>query len=113
MNPKLNDKNMKKYVEMFNNDFNTKIKMKHTPFLLNMFENFISQFTSSANDRRDIIKRAKLHKQIADRLDQDTKKLFDEWNILQEKFFLDIINQSFVYGYCVTKQIDEETKIKN
>jgi len=107
----ISDAEIKRFIDNFNKDFDVKLKLNNTPFLINLYENFIDQYSSDASDRTHITKLVNIEENVIKRVDKDTKKLIDEWNIERENLFLDIIKQAFIYGYCTSQEINNETKI--
>ena len=107
----ISDAEIKRFIDNFNKDFDVKLKLNNTPFLINLYENFIDQYSSDASDRTHITKLVNIEENVIKRVDKDTKKLIDEWNIERENLFLDIIKQAFIYGYCTCQEINNETKI--
>lgn len=97
------------FIENFNKDFKTKLNIRNTQFLVNLFENFINILSSYSNNAEDLDKIVELEEKIYSSCSEEQKKQFDEWNRLQDKYFNDIEEQAFVYGYCTCKQLDIES----
>lgn len=111
-NKKMNETDIKRFIEMFNIDFKCKIKNNNFSFLIDLFKNFINQEISDPCSNRILYDKLEiLDKKITKKLGEKDKNLFKEWNKLQDDYLLDIAEQAFVYGFCVCKQIEKETRM--
>lgn len=111
-NNKMTEKNVERYVAMFNDDFQGNIKVKNTSFLINLFENFININLSDPNSSEIFEKIEKLDEAIRKKLDDEGRKLFDEWTQMQEENLLNTAEQAFIYGMCFCRQIEKSTDMK-
>lgn len=102
--------NVKDIIENFNKDFNVNIKVKDTIFLRNIFQNFININMSSMINNETNIKIVELEEKIQKILSED-KKLFNEFNEIQDNYWANIVEQAFVYGFCMCKQLETETRL--
>lgn len=110
-NNKMNETDIKRFIEMFNKDFKCKIKNNNFSFLIDLFENFINQEISDpTRDHKSYDKLEILDEKITKKLGEKDKNLFKEWNKLQDDYLLDTAEQSFIYGFCVCKQLEKETR---
>lgn len=108
-NKTMTEANVKRFVEMFNTDFKCNIREERFHFLISMFEDYIQQEISEPNDDYENIE--ELDEKIVQRLDDEGKKIFEKWSKMQEDYLLDTAEQAFVYGYCVCKQLEYESRI--
>lgn len=109
METKIDENQINKIIENFNKDFETKIKLENTKFLINLFDNFISLSSTSLSDKKYLNKLVELEDLINEIFTKEQKEIFDQWNNTQDKFFLEIEQQAFLYGYCACKQLDIES----
>ena len=110
-NNKMNETDIKRFIEMFNRDFKCKIQNNNFSFLIDLFENFINQEISDPCSNRILYDKLEiLDEKITKKLEVRDKNLFEEWNKLQDDYLLDIAEQSFIYGFCVCKQLEKETR---
>lgn len=111
-NKKMNETDIKRFIEMFNIDFKCKIKNNNFSFLIDLFENFINQEISDPCSNRILYDKLEiLDKKITKKLGEKDKNLFKEWNKLQDDYLLNTAEQAFVYGFCVCKQLEKETRM--
>lgn len=102
--------NVKDIIENFNKDFNVNIKVEDTILLRNIFQNFININMSSMINNETNIKIVELEEKIQKLLNED-KKLFNEYNEIQDNYWVNIVEQAFVYGFCMCKQLEIETRL--
>lgn len=111
-NKKMTQEDVQRYIAMFNEDFLGNIKVNDTSFLINLFENFININMSDPNTSGIFEKIEKLDEAIRKKLDDEGRKLFDEWTQIQEENLLNTAEQAFIYGVCFYKQIEKSTDMK-
>lgn len=110
-NKKMTEEDVQRYIAMFNQDFQGNIKVNDTSFLINLFENFININMADPNTSGIFEKIEKLDEEITQRLDEEGRKLFDEWTQIREENMLNTAEQAFIYGMCFYKQIEKSTDI--
>lgn len=106
--------NMKIYTEQFNKEFESEIKLnnKEIPTLLRVFHDYIE----------DTFKMNNLYKKILDKIvdiedvlnnsfTEEQKKLFDKWEVYRDEMNNLTAEQSFVYGFCLDKELSDEKQI--
>ena len=49
-----------------------------------------------------------IDKEINNRLDDIGKRKFQQWSNIQNDYLVSAVQQAFVYGFCISKAIDEE-----
>lgn len=110
-NKTMTEANVKRFVEMFNTDFKCNIREERFHFLISMFEDFVNQEISDPSEINAYEMFEDLEEKIKYKLDDEGKKLFNEWVKIQDDYLLDTAEQAFVYGYCVCKQLEYESRI--
>ena len=101
---------IRSFIENFNKDFDTNLKMNNKPLLTSIFHNFINQFTTQVKSSNTIDELCEINEKLDNTLSSEQMELLNKWNRLQENYFCDMIEQSFIYGYCTCKQLDIESK---
>lgn len=108
---KMNETEVKRFIDMFNKDFKCRIQSDNFSFLIDLFENYINQEISDPSNEMVYENLEVLDEKIKQKLDEEGKKFFKEWEKIQDEYLLNIAEQAFIYGYCVCKALDNETKI--
>lgn len=111
VNKKMNETKVKRFIDMFNKDFKCRIQSNNFSFLIDLFENYINQEISDPSNEMVYENLEVLDEKIKQKLDEEGKKFFKEWEKIQDEYLLNIAEQAFIYGYCVCKALDNETKI--
>lgn len=106
------DKNdLQKYINTFYKDFKCKLEHDNFTLLIDIFRNYINHEMSDVIDTEFYDEVETLEKEIKQKFNDGQLDLFNKWNDIQEGFWLDMTAQSFVYGFCLHKLLDDETKI--
>ena len=107
MEQEINQNNIEKIIKNFNEDFNANVSIKNTTLLKNIFQNFVNINMSSMISNETDIKIIELEEKIKKALDKDSN-LFEEWNKIQDNYMLNVTEQTFIYGFCIYKQLNSE-----
>lgn len=107
MEQEINQNNIEKIIKNFNEDFNANVKIKNTPLLKNIFQNFVNTNMSSIIDNETDTKIVELEDKIKKLLGQDSD-LLDELTKIQDNYLVSIAEQAFIYGLCTYKQLNSE-----
>lgn len=98
------------FIEQFNKDFGTDLKLEEKSFLINLYQNYIKIYKSEEMNKRML----KGILDIADKISRNFKQEwqqqeFKEWNRLNDEVNANWELQAFVYGYLTCKQLENET----
>lgn len=107
---KMTEADIKKFIEMFNKDFKGKIKNMQTTFLIDLYKNYINLNISNPTNSEVFKNLEILDNKICERLNDEDQKLFRKWTEIQENYLIDTAEQAFIYGFCVCRQLENETK---
>lgn len=107
---KMTEADIKKFIEMFNKDFKGKIKNKQTTFLIDLYKNYINLNVSNPTNSEVFKNLEILDNKICEKLNDENQKLFRKWSEIQENYLIDTAEQAFIYGFCVCRQLENETK---
>lgn len=110
-NKKMTETDINRFINMFNKDFKCKIENGDFKFLIDLFENYINLEISDPSESRIYESLEELDERLNQKLDDEGKKLFKNWNKIQDEYLLDTAEQAFIYGFCVCKQLEMETRI--
>lgn len=106
--------NVKNYLENFDKDFNTHVqeKIKETPLLLNIFQNFIQNIYEPSKLYKVALKtQNNIYNEMSTTLTEEQLNLFEQWKFCEERMSEDMIEQAFIYGFSMSYQLkDEATK---
>ena len=87
-----------------------KIKNKQTTFLIDLYKNYINLNVSNPVNSEVFKNLEILDNKICEKLNEEDQKLFRKWTEIQENYLVDTAEQAFIYGFCVYKQLENETK---
>lgn len=107
MEQEINQNNTEKIIKNFNEDFNANVKIKNTPLLKNIFQNFVNTNMSSMINNETDIKIIELEDKIQKILGKDNN-LLSELTKIQDNYLVSIAEQAFIYGLCTYKQLNSE-----
>lgn len=98
------------FIEQFNKDFGTDVKIEEKPFLINLYQNYIRIYKSEEINKRKLDGLQK----FADKINKNLHQLwqqqeFKDWNKLNDEINENWELQAFVYGYLTCKQLEIET----
>lgn len=107
-----NDENKyKDYLEGFDEEFETNCKerIKETPLLLSLFQEFVQQIYRPSK----LYKLAHKTKQIIDdelrnTLDKEQQNLLEQWQYSEDRVLDDMIEQAFIFGYAMSIQLRDD-----
>ena len=83
------------FIEQFNKDFGTDIKLEEKPFLIHLYQNYIKIHKSEKMNKKKLDGVLKFSEKI-------NKNLHQEWQ-----------RQEFVYGFCISEQLKQESKVRS
>ena len=107
----LKDDSVNQFINDFDTEFGSMLKdsIKDTPLLVTMFREFIEQTYKTSKYYKIILhKVADLSDELYASFTDEQKKLFEKWQIYKDNLEDDTIVQSFIYGYCLDKQLTIE-----
>ena len=108
--------NMNTFVEQFNREFGSKIKidLKDTPLIFNIFNEYIEQTFKTSDIYLEIVNKiVEIEDEFRDSLTEEQEKLFDKWDNYKDEIASYISNRSFIYGFCCDKQLNIEKNAMN
>lgn len=98
------------FIENFNKDFHTKIKSRNVPFLKLFYDNFVNIFSSESSMNKEKLEEiVELEDVINKTFNEKQSILFKKWNDIQVQYSSNAIEQAFIYGFCICKQLDIES----
>ncbi len=103
--------NMNIFVEQFNKEFGTKIKLdfKDTPLIFNIFNEYIEQTYKTSDVYLEIVNKiVEIEDEFRNSLTEEQEKLFDKWDNYKDEIASYISSRSFIYGFCCDKQLNIE-----
>lgn len=80
-------------------------------FLLNYFQNILTRKLQILSGIEYHQKIDCIDKKINNRLDDVGKQQFEQWSNIQNDYLFSAVQQAFVYGFCISKAIDNEATI--
>ena len=96
------------FTKQFNKEFGSKIEIsnKNIPLLLNMFNEYIEQNFKTSDLYNEILGRiVELEEQLKETLTDEQQDLFDKWDIYKDELNQYTSEKSFIYGYCLDKEL--------
>ena len=103
---------VKEYIKEFQEAFN-KIENSSqvdTQVLKNVFFEYIEQTYKTTNTSHFLLEEiVKVENQLISSFDKEQEELFEIYNYLQSKLVDDSSLQAFIYSYCFTKALIEES----
>lgn len=104
----MNKLDVERYIKQFNNDFKQNLAENKFPFLVDLFTNYFNQEMSDPVGIEYYQNIDSLDKEISEKLDDEGKQQFEKWTDVQNDYLVSAVQQAFVYGFCISKAIDEE-----
>ncbi len=103
------------YLEVFDEIFGTKTN-KHLrlnmPMLKIIFDNFGEDLYTPNEKYEQILKqKIKVLNKLEETFTEQQRKLFSEYNEIENQLTEDIEQQLFMFGYIIASKLNEETKI--
>ena len=108
--------NMNTFVEQFNKEFGSKIKidLKDTPLIFNIFNEYIEQTFKTSDLYLEIINKIlEIEDEFKNSLTEEQEKLFDKWETYKDEIASYMSKRSFIYGFCCDKQLNIEKNAMN
>ena len=104
------EEELKEYLECFTKDFFIKMEMDKPKLLIDMFESYVYQNANYADTKNLFDKLRNLEVEIKPLISIKGQELFEQYINTWEDFSYDLKKQAFIYGYCICKQLENETK---
>ncbi len=108
---KLKENSVYEYIEQFDEEFGSMLKdnIKNTPLLVNIFREYIEQNYKTSKYYKIILhKIIEIEDELYSTLTDKQKQLFKKWEVYKDNMSDDTLLQSFIYGYCLDKQLTIE-----
>ncbi len=105
------EKLVKDYLEGFDEEFETHIKerIKETPILINLFNNYIQQIYKPSKIYKLAIKlKNNIYEEMEKTYTKEQKQLLEQWQYCEDRILDDVTEQAFIYGYAMSCQIRDE-----
>lgn len=102
---------IKNYLEGFDEEFetHTKERIKETPLLINLFNNFVQQIYRPSKLYKLVIKtKNNIYEEMEKTFKEEQKQLLEQWKFCEDRILDDMLEQSFIYGYSMSCQLREE-----
>ena len=98
------------FIENFNKDFHTRIKNRNVPFLKLFYDNFVNIFSTEISINKEKLEEIVELKDVLNQTFNEKQSiLFKKWNDIQDEYASNAIEQAFIYGFCICKQLDIES----
>lgn len=98
------------FIENFNKDFHTRIKNRNVPLLKLFYDNFVNIFsTESSINKEKLEEIVELEDVISKTFNEKQSILFKKWNDIQDEYASNSVEQAFIYGFCICKQLEIES----
>lgn len=105
----------KGYVDIFNKEFNLKIKNRDSKckLLLELAREFLERNYKQTDAYKLYLKRSmELEEEFLDDLPRERKEKFELWQFVEDTMMFDVCEQAFIYGYIVAKELEKELEVK-
>lgn len=105
-----------RFVNEFNSIFGTQLKQTKQGYemLMYMFHEFIEQELKPTELYNSIISKiVDIEDQLQDNLTEDGKELFKKWETYRDELQNYESEQSFIFGFCLDKQLSLEKHHRN
>ena len=102
-----------KFLDEFNSIFRTQLKENENKYkmLLQLYHDFIEQSLKTNKLYDSIItKLVDIEDELQNDLTDEGKELFKKWELYRDELSNYESEQSFIYGYCMDKQLQLEKK---
>lgn len=87
----------------------TQERLKETPLLMNLFQNFIQEIYKPSKLYNIAIEiKSRINEDLKNTLDVDQRKLLEQWQFCEDRILDDMIEQAFIYGYALSAQLRYE-----
>ena len=106
-------KKIQNYVEIFNEEFDTKAKIRteHYPILNTMATEYLEQrYKATAVYEFLAEKIRELEEDFRVLLDPYQKEMLEKMEFVYNEMMLDMAEQGFVYGFIMSQQLQQETE---
>lgn len=104
---------MKNYLDIFNEEFDTKVKLRdeQIPLLIEMAGDFLDKKYRLTDVYKYLeSKKIEIENQFIDSLSNQQIELFKTWEYITGEMMLDMQEQGFLYGFVLFKELDNEIK---
>lgn len=98
---KIQDIDIKEFINKFNKEYKSNIPKETTAFLVNLYENFISLNSDGTPENKYLKKVIAVEDKITPILNEEQKNLFKEYTKVNDDMWENTVEEAFVYGYCV------------
>lgn len=99
------------FLEEFNSIFSTQLKENEDKYkmLLQLFHDFIEQSFKTSDLYHSIMSKiVDIEDELQNNLTKEGKEIFKKWELYRDELSNYESEQSFVYGYCLDKEISIE-----
>ena len=98
------------YVELFNKDFETSLKMKRDKYkiLVRIYQVVLQEHSISPLYKKILHEIVSVQDEILSKYTKEDELLFEKWNALTDRLHSDELMQFFILGFCTAKQIEIE-----
>lgn len=111
---KIQEIDIKEFVNKFNKEYKSKIPNETTAFLVDLYENFISLNSDGTQENKYLKKVIAVEDKITPTLNEEQEKLFKEYTNANDDMWGNTVEEAFVYGYCVSELLNKiSNTIKN
>lgn len=113
-NKKIEEKreiNLKNYLEGFDEEFqtHTKERIKETPLLINIFNEFIQSIYRPSKLYKLALKtKNDIYEEMNKTFTEEQKQLLEKWKYCEDRILDDKAEQAFIYGYAMCSQMKDE-----
>ncbi len=84
-------------------------RLKETPMLINLFNEFIGNIYKPSNLYRQALKiKNDINEEMNLTFSKEQKKLLEQWQYCDDRMINDMIEQAFIYGYAMCSQLSNE-----
>ena len=104
---------MKNYLDIFNEEFDTKVKLRdeQIPLLIEIAGDFLDKKYRLTDVYKYLeSKKIEIENQFIDSLSNQQIELFKTWEYITGEMMLDMQEQGFLYGFVLFKELDNEIK---
>lgn len=104
--------NYKKYLEGFDEEFetHTKIRTEETPLLMALFNEFVEHIYKPSNMYWVAAKTKNMIKEdLLKTLNDEQKDMLEQIQFCEDRILDDMTEQAFIYGYAISVELREES----
>ncbi len=101
------------YINQFNEEFGSNLKLKEGEYslLITLFNDYVEQTFKGNKLYNEILRKLEpIENELIKSFSNEQKELFDKWNYYTEKYNGLENEQSFIYGFCLDKELTIEKK---